>query len=295
MSNFNDIEFVSETYRESKFKPRFYVVFLIVFSMYYFFSPILSHFIFLIVKGNIKIVESNFLYQLFEKFFIPYVSIFLILIIYIFLIEERRISFLFSGVKNNFLAFNIKGIIFSTLFLFVLIFVFILRDYTLSFKLNREFTFLNLFQLLFVFIFTYIKFFFLECLYRGWLFNIFTSRYSIIASLILTSIVPVVIGFIEYQRIGIYLIYMFLFNIFLSLMFVVYKNIFILISFNCFYDFLKKYILSLESMNVKLEPLFYTVINNTELYNVENNYYSLIVLTIVIVIMFIFYKCKFKM
>lgn len=78
-------------------------------------------------------------------------------------------------------------------------------------------------------------------------------------------------------------------------MFVVYKNIFILISFNCFYDFLKKYILSLESMNVKLEPLFYTVINNTELYNVENNYYSLIVLTIVIVIMFIFYKCKFKM
>ena len=48
-------------------------------------------------------------------------------------------------------------------------------------------------------------------------------------------------------------------------------------------------------MNVKLEPLFYTVINNTELYNVENNYYSLIVLTIVIVIMFIFYKCKFKM
>lgn len=294
MSNFNDVEFISEAYKESNFKPKFYVIFIIVFSIYYFFSPIVSHFIFSAIKNNIKIVNANLLYQLFEKFFVPNFSIFLILVVYIFLIEERKISFLFSELKDSFFIINLKGIIFSTVFLFLLIFLFILRDYSLLFKLNREFTFLNLFQLLLVMLFTYFKFFFLECLYRGWVFNILNSRYSIMLSILFTSIIPVFIGFIEQQRFGFYLLYLFFLNIFLTLMFIMYKNIFIVISFSCFYDFFKKYVLSLESMNIKLEPVFYTIINNTELYNIENNYYSLILLTIVIIIMFIFYKSKIK-
>lgn len=294
MSDFNNIEFISETYKESNFKPKFYVIFIIVISIYYFFSPILSHFILSIITNNLKFVDTNFLYKLFIKFFIPNFSIFMVLIFYIFLIEERKIKFLFINSKGSFFHFSFKGIILSLIFLFLLIFSFILSDYTLSFKLNREFRIIHLIHLILIYIFLYMKVFFLECLYRGWTFNILSSRYSQLISVLLTSFLPVIIGFIEYQRIGFYLIYLFFFNVLLTLMFVVYKNILIVISFNSAYEFLKKYILSIESMNINTEPVFFTIINNTELYNIENNYYSLIILLIFISVMFIFHKSKIK-
>lgn len=292
--NDNDLRFVSETYKESNFKPRFYVVFIIVMSIYYFFSPILSNILLSVINNNLKIVEASFLYELFVKLFIPSFSIFLILISYIVLIEERKISFLFSTSKDSFLYLTFRGVVFAIIYLFLVIFSFIISDYTLSFKLNTEFRFINLIHLFLIYIFLYIKVFFLECLYRGWTFNILSSRYSQMMALLLTSFFPIVVAFIEYQRIGFYLIYLFFLNILLTLMFIIYDNIFIVISFSCAYEFLKKYILSIESMNITTEPVFFTIINNTELYNIENNYYSLIILLLVIFVMFIFYQFKTK-
>ncbi len=301
MSDFNDIDFMSTTNRDksltknnSNFKPRFYIAFLILFFMYYFLAPLVSHLFLSFVKNNIKLTQFTFLLELFERFFIPSVSILLILIVYIFLVEERNISFLFECENNKFLSYNVKGIIFAVLFLFSLIFIFIFKNYEVSFKLNRNFKILNVLQLIVLFIFIYIKYFCLESLYIGWLFNILSFRYDLIPSVLLSSIIPVIIGFIDYQRIGMYLIYLFLFNVLLCLLFVLYKNIFIVTSFVTFYDFLKKYILSLDNMNLKLEPVFYTIINNKELYNIENNKYSLIVLGLAIGIVFILYKSKSK-
>ena len=91
-----------------------------------------------------------------------------------------------------------------------------------------------------------------------------------------------------------YLIYAFLFNVFLTLLFLVYKNIFIVIMFSTFYDFLKKYILSLESIYIDVQPVFYTVINNKEVYNIENSFYSVLVIILAILLMYVLYKCKPK-
>lgn len=294
MKEFKDIQFISEVYEESKFKPKFYVVFLIAFSIYYFFSQIVSHFLFTTLRNNLNVTQLGFLYKLFEKFFVPNASIYLVLILYILLIEERKLSFLFLGFKDNFLSFTLKGVVLSSVLLFSLILVLIFKDYVISFKLNTEFVFANLIQLFMVLVFTYVKFFFLESFYRGWIFNILSARYSIISSIFIASIVPVVVKFIEYQRIGIYLIYAFLFNVFLTLLFLVYKNIFIVIMFSTFYDFLKKYILSLESIYIDVQPVFYTVINNKEVYNIENSFYSVLVIILAILLMYVLYKCKPK-
>lgn len=292
MSNLSDIEFVLE---DSSFKPRFYIVFIIVFSIYYFFAPIISRLIFLFIRNNLRIVDGNFLYQLFSKFFIPYFSIFLVLILYIFFIEERKIFFLFLNEKIDFMTSFIKGVIFSTVFLFVLIFVLILGNNTLSFRLNKDFIFfLNFFQLVLVFVFTYLKNLFLEVLYRGWLLNILNFRYNILVSILLTSLVPTINIFLEHQRIGFYILNSFLINVFVAFVFLVYRNIFVVVAFSCFYEFLKKYILSLESMAVNLEPMFFTIINNTELYNLENNYYTCGVLLVFISIAFMIYKMKHR-
>ena len=280
--------------KESSFKPKFYVVYLVVFSIYYFFSPIVSQLIFFFIKNNITFNQASFLYELFEKLFIPNFSVFCILILYIFIIEERKILFLFPGSKKNILNSNIKGIIFSLVFLFSLVFIFILKDFIISFKLNTKLIFTDLLKLFLVFIFMYIKYLFLECLYRGWLLNILNYRYSLNVCIFLTSLVPTVIAFIEYQRVGFYLLYIYLFNIFVTLIFVMYNDIFLVTSFNCFYNFLKQYMLSIENMSIKLEPIFYTVINNKEVYNIENNIYSIVALLIFIAIVFILYKLKFK-
>ncbi len=294
MTEFNDVNFINSVYEESKFKPKFFVVYMIAFSIYYFFSPILSYFIGLIFKNHLNLNQLGFLYNLFEKFFIPNVAIYLILIGYILLIEERKFGFLFLGYKDSLLTCIVKGIVTSSALLFSLILVLIFKDYIISFKLNNDFLFLNLIQLIFVFMFSFIRFFFLESFFIGWLFNILSSRYSVIASIFIASVVPLVIKFVEYQRIGFYLIYAFLFNVFLTLLFLLYKNIFIVVAFSSFYDFLKKYILSLESLTVDVQPIFYTVINNKEVYNIENSIYSIIIISVAILIMFTLYKCKPK-
>ena len=146
----------------------------------------------------------------------------MILFLYILLIEERKLGFLFIGIKKNFALSNIKGLILSIIFLFLLVFVFIIKDQVIFFKFNSEFSFTTVFQLLLVFIFIYIEIFFLEILYRGWLINILNSRYNIYLSLVLASLLFTLIYFIEYQRLGIYLLYVFIFNIFLSFMFLIY-------------------------------------------------------------------------
>ena len=294
MEEFKDIQFISKVYEESKFKPKFYVVFLIAFSMYYFFSQIVSHFVLVALRNNLNISQFGFLYKLFEKFFVPNASIYLILVLYVLLIEERRLKFLFLGFKDNFLSFTLKGIVLSSFLLFSLIIVLIFKDYVISFKLNTELVFASVIQLLMILVFTYIKFFFLESFYRGWIFNILNSRYSVISAVVIASFVPFVIKFIENQRIGVYLIYAFLFNIFLTLLFLVYKNIFIVVMFSAFYDFLKKYILSLEGMSVDIQPVFYTVINNKEVYNIENSFYSILVISLGILLVYILYQCKPK-
>ena len=185
--------------------------------------------------------------------------------------------------------------IFSTVVLFVLMFVLTLGNNTVSFRLNRDVMFfLNFFQLVLVLVFTYLKTLFLEVLYRGWLINILSFRYNILACVLLASIVPTANIFLEHQRVGFYILNTFLMNVFISFIFLVYKNIFIVISFSCFYEFLKKYILSLEIMTINLEPMFYTIINNIELYNIENNYFTCIVLIFFIFVAFMVYKVKHK-
>ena len=200
---------------ESNFKPKFYVIFIIVLSIYYFFSPILSQIIINIFRNNFNFDELNLLSELFYRLFLPNFSILLILFLYILLIEERKLGFLFIGIKKNFALSNIKGLILSIIFLFLLVFVFIIKDQVIFFKFNSEFSFTTVFQLLLVFIFIYIEIFFLEILYRGWLINILNSRYNIYLSLVLASLLFTLIYFIEYQRLGIYLLYVFIFNIFL--------------------------------------------------------------------------------
>ena len=290
-----DVNNASFGIKESSFRPKFYVIYMVIFSIYYFFSPIVSQLIFFFLKKNLSFNQTSFMYELFEKLFIPTFSVFLILIVYIFIIEERNINFLFQGNRKNLLNSNIKGIMFALVFLFALVFIFILKDFIISFKLNTEIIFSDLFKLILVFIFMYIKYLFLECLYRGWLLNILSYRYSLMPCILFTSVVPTVIAFIEYQRVGFYLLYIYLFNILITIIFLNYKDIFLVTSFNCCYNFLKRYILSIENMNIKLEPIFFTVINNKEVYNIENNIYSIVALCLFIGIVFLLYKMKLKL
>ncbi|EIA28270.1 CAAX amino terminal protease family protein, partial [Candidatus Arthromitus sp. SFB-co] len=280
---------------ESNFKPKFYVIFIIVLSIYYFFSPILSQIIINIFRNNFNFDELNLLSELFYRLFLPNFSILLILFLYILLIEERKLGFLFIGIKKNFALSNIKGLILSIIFLFLLVFVFIIKDQVIFFKFNSEFSFTTVFQLLLVFIFIYIEIFFLEILYRGWLINILNSRYNIYLSLVLASLLFTLIYFIEYQRLGIYLLYVFIFNIFLSFMFLIYKNIFVVTSFHAFYKFLKQYVLSIEDMEIKLNSIFYTGIDiNNAIYNIENSKYSLIIIISLTIVAFMIYNSKNK-
>ncbi|BAK80677.1 CPBP family glutamic-type intramembrane protease [Candidatus Arthromitus sp. SFB-rat-Yit] len=295
--NHNNMDFNSNNIGtdESKFKPRFYVVFIIVLSIYYFFSPILSQIISNFLKSKFNFNELNLLYELFYKLFLPNFSILLILIIYILVIEERKLNFLFVGIKENFLFSNIKGLILSIIFLFLLVSVFIIKDKVLFLKFNTEISFINLLQLLVVFIFVYIQTFFLEILYKSWLINILNFRYNIYLSLFLASLLYTFIYFINYQRVGIYLIYIFVFNIFLSIIFLMYKNIIITVSLHATYKFFKQYVLSIEDKPIKLNSIFYTGMDsNNFIYNIENSKYSLIIIIILTIIVFILYNSKKK-
>ncbi len=294
MNNFslesNNMDFSSQGTYNSNFKPKFYVIFFIVFSMYYFFSPILSHFIFNFLDNYVNFSQLNLLNEILYKFLVPNLSLFLFLIIYIFIIEERKISFLFLGINKDFVKNFLNGLLKALSLILILVFLFILKDDVLFFKINKNFGFMNLLQLFFIFLSLYIKYFFIECFYRGWLINIFTHRYSIYLSMIFSSLIYSIVSFIEYKRIGLYLIYIFIFNILLSLMFLLYKNISIVISFHAFYDLLKKYILSLEVGDIKLNTIFYTSLdNNNIIYNIENNIYSLAtILIITLIVLFIY-------
>lgn len=293
----NSMDFNSNniSINESNFKPKFYVIFIIVLSIYYFFSPILLQIIINLLRNNFNFTESSLLSELFFRLFLPNFSILLLLFLYILVIEERKLGFLFIGIKDNFLLSTIKGSILSIIFLFFLVFVFIIKDEVLFFKFNSEFSFITIFQLLLVFIFVYMEIFFLEILYRGWLINILNSRYNIYLSLVFASMLFTCIYFIEHQRLGIYLVYVFIFNIFLSFMFLIYKNIFVVISFHAFYKFLKQYILSIEDMEIKLNSVFYTGIDtNNTIYNIENSKYSLIIIIILTFIAFMMYNSKNK-
>lgn len=277
----NNMDFLSGGSYDSNFRPRFYVIFFIVFSMYYFFSPILSGILFNFIDNYLKFSQLALINDILHKFIVPNLSLFIFLILYIFIIEERKLNFIFLGIKSNFLSSLFKGFLLSISLVLILIFVFILQDNILFFRVNRDFTLTNLFQLILVFIFSYIKYFFIECFYRGWLINIFSHRYSIYLSMIFTSILYMIVSFIDYRRIGIYLIYIFIFNLFISLVFLIYKNVFLIISFHTFYDFFKKYVLSLESSDIKLNTLFYTAVdNNNVIYNIENSMYAVFIIGI---------------
>lgn len=283
----NNMDFSSGKSYNSNFRPKFYVIFFIVFSMYYFFSPILSGILFNFIDNYLRFLQLTLINDILHKFIVPNVSLFIFLLLYILIIEERKPSFLFIGFKSKFLVYSFRGLLLALSLVLILIFVFIVQDNILFFRVNREFTFINIFQLIVVFVCSYIKYFLIECFYRGWLINIFNHRYSVYLSIIFTSILYLVISFIEYRRIGIYLIYIFIFNLFISFLFLIYNNIFLVISFHCCYDFLKRYVLSLESSNIKLNTLFYTAIdNNNVIYNVENSMYAVLIISVFALVSF---------
>ncbi len=295
MSGFDSTEFITNGYVDSNFKPKFYIIFLIIFSIYYFFAPLLSQLVLLFIENNLDIVRGRFFYSLFKKFFLPYASIFFILILYVLFVEERKISFLFLSKKQGFFSSFVKGTMFATLLLFSLMFMFVLGNDTLSVRLNRDFLFFfNFFQLVLVLIFTYLKALFLEILYRGWLINILNFRYNAVMAVLMSALVPVVNTFVEHRRIGIYILSVFLLNIFISFVFLLYKDIFIVTSFSCLYEFFKKYILAIENIDINLNPVFYTVVNNVRLYNIENSYYSCVVFFLFICMILIVYKYKYR-
>ena len=151
---------------------------------------------------------------------------------------------------------------------------------------NKDISFINLGYLFLILLISFIKSFSTEILFRGWVYDILSSRYKRIIALMITALIPTIIQYIDQRIFSIHLLYGFFLNLFLILIVDFSKSIMQTISFSCIYEVIKKYILGMELSEIQFDSIFYISIDKSNLYYVENSLYAVGVL-IIIMIMYI--------